>query len=365
MWSLFALASGFWLLLPSQVVASGSCTLCASGVAPSLPKQEFISGSTCGQIYESLIAGNGGVSADSQLCHDTQIDGFKKCGCPTFPEQYCSMCEGGEFNIPSDFVKIPEVLLEDNPFCGNALFTEKSEGLCDATRRAAYHCGCPNAPTPLCQDICRPPNSQVALEGRTADSTPSAQRLLPPLFQYTCDDMYELAPFMLTEQECNDLKDPAYDLIDEDAYCCSENVPLVPTSGCDLCDGASLLAPGAVVSVGNDGAQMTCMDLQILAFLTTNSTYCEDSIRQQQYTDTCCLGITSQPNDATTAAPSYAPSVSRESTTSLRPTKPPSSFQSDPLNSNNENSGGRGAHSMRPKAAYFGLGMAIILFIMA
>lgn len=357
---LIALASALWFLSPSYAVASGICTLCASGVAPSLPNEEFISGSTCGQIHELMIAGTGGVSADSQFCHDTQIDAFKKCGCPTFPEQYCSLCEDGEFEIPSDFVKIPGVLLEDNPFCGNALFSKKSDGHCDATRRAAYHCGCPNAPTPICQATCRPPNSQVALEGRAADSTPAAQRLLPPLFQYTCDDMYELAPFMLTEQECSSLIDEAYNLVDENAYCCSETVPSTPTKGCDLCEDSSLLAPGAVVSVGNDEAQMTCRDLQILSFLTTDSTYCETSIKQQQYIDTCCFGITSQPSGARTATPSSAPTLS----TSLRPTKPPSILQGDPL-STNENGGESGACSWRPNVLLCGLVVVISVFLMA
>ena len=297
---------------------SGSCTLCTNNDTPTkletgtLPGAGFLTCEKANDLIQNLDVGD-------ELCESMQLGAFMSCGCPTYPSTFCAMCDNDGHELPSNtkFNTIPLNTLPADSLCVDSLFTRQATGLCDEYRRAASYCGCPGSPNPICQAVCRPPSESVA------------GRLLPPYFEMTCSDMYLQSPFYVTKQECSDLQDLTYSLIDEMAYCCMDTVVQQSTVTCDLCSGGGLTNPGRWVTVVDEGdntntISMTCQDLYTLSLAVTNETYCNTSILQTSFVEACCLGWTDPPS----AAPSESPSDAPSETPSFQPSSAPSTAPS-------------------------------------
>jgi hypothetical protein len=261
--------------------AAAACTLCFGGQeAANLTNGILATGVSC-QATNSIL---GNTPSDSPDCIRIQMEAYQGCGCPTYDQDtFCSMCSDSSFDIPSPLTVIPVIDMT----CQRALFVTKESGLCDATARAAYICGCPGAPAPECF-FCSD-------GGATKPSLPN--RILPPHYNLTCGDITTIAPFY-TADECPSL---TADIgINMDQYCGCTNSDEGTTTSCSLCGETPMALPDAKFTF--DAGEMTCTDLGDLAEAIDDTAFCTDF--KGEYSDYCCLGITGQPSMAPVAAAS-------------------------------------------------------------
>ncbi|KAL7569333.1 hypothetical protein ACA910_016875 [Epithemia clementina (nom. ined.)] len=316
------------LLGQLSTLVGGQCKLCTNGGTASYLSTGILQGDvTCQQLDSSI----GFIPSDSAICEYWQMQAFMYCGCPTYPvSSFCSMCANNAFNIPSNtkFKRIPLKAIPSNQsVCVDSLFTRQSD-LCQEYQRAAYYCGCPNAPAPICHAVCKPPSPDAS-----TTEIPAANRLLPPYFNMTCQDMYLQLPFYWTDDECTALQDPAYSLIDESAYCCSNTMPQQPSlgTGCDLCSGGPVLNPARIVTVAVSGTntevKLSCKDLQALSYVVTDDAYCDSFfVQNPALGEACCLGLSDAPSQKPSTRPIGTPSEPPSQIPSEQPTKTKGEF---------------------------------------
>jgi hypothetical protein len=188
--------------LTTTLVNSQQCTLCEDGSAvdPSLN----IGSATCTEIDMAINA----TALGSPTCIDAQLEGYKNCACPTFPDVFCSMCgsDGSFEDIPNDRTKVAFT----GQTCANLLFVKEAtlDSCLDITKYQTL-CQCPNAPAApgtciMCGD---------GTEFRNADTVVDT-------FGTTCQQALDYAPFA-TDTECASVVAPLADM------CCA--VPGSPT----------------------------------------------------------------------------------------------------------------------------------------
>ena len=295
----------------------GYCSLCYNDGTPSLlTTGEWPGGALSCQAAQTALA----FIDDTDACEFWQVEAFMYCGCPSYPASYCSMCADDAFDIPDStkFKGIPFSSLPGGSLCVDSLFIPRSEGHCEDFQRAAHFCGCPNAPLPVCNAVCEPPTVSATA------TTAAADRLLPPSFTMTCQDMYVQSPFYLKQSECSNFQDPITSLIDESAYCCSSDLPDQPVDTCDLCHGRNLTNPSRLVNIaaGSITVEMTCQDVQALSYVVTDETYCNTTfLEETDLVEACCTGLSDPPSPS----PSEVPTTRPTATPSMQPSEQPSS----------------------------------------
>lgn len=266
---------------------SAACTLCFGGQEPANLEDGFIAAGVTCKATNSIV---GYTPSDSPDCIDIQMEAYQGCGCPSYDEDtFCPMCSDSSFDIPTPLMVIPST----NMTCLRALFVSKESGLCDATRRAAYICGCNGAPAPEC----------FYCSNGAKPTRPS--RILPPHYNMTCGDLNTLSPFY-TAGECPSLTADIH--INMDKYCGCTNDgsdSSTETLSCSLCGETPMALPNA--SFTFDAGKMTCTDLNDLAEATDDTAFCTNF--KDEYFDYCCLGITGNPSLSPVAAPTPATPV--------------------------------------------------------
>jgi hypothetical protein len=262
------------------VVVQAQCTLCADGV--SMPAANASIGGTKCSVVEAVIVM---TPADNEVCTMTQVEGYKYCGCPTFPETvYCSLCQYNGSYVALDKAYQDLVVPGTSITCADAEFRKLSDGDCSTIQtQAAWFCGCPNTTRSSDCHLCT-----------NATATPN-NLLLPPTFNKTCAALDREAG---TNSQCVNLTSTLP--IDVEAYCgCVSNA--VPLNSCRVCgDGIDVLNPDS--KIGADSA-MTCKALDAMAAFVNDANYC--TTIQTDYAVTCCMPV--QPSQAPVAAPTKAP----------------------------------------------------------
>jgi hypothetical protein len=288
---LLVLASSVSLSVLAQSSAFKPCTLCADGSSGSLTKS--FGTTPCSAIAKVI----GATPADSHECLDIQMQAYQYCDCPTYPQEYCSLCPNGEYEIANPRQRIPTLPREGaqkNSFytCSEVKFARKDEGdTCDILPSAAALCGCPGASPPTCS-LC-------------PDSKKAPDRRVPPDFKYTCSDLQALAAL---STDCVELTTNSP--IDIEAFCkCTDELP-PPT--CSLCEEYAPLPEGTFV-VLDVAIGLSCGSLlnNIIPTVTSND-YCKEL--QYMYQGSCCTG-------APTFAPTFVPTRRpRQKQTTVKPT---------------------------------------------
>jgi hypothetical protein len=265
-----------------------ACTLCFGGQEPTnLANGTLATGITC-EFSNSII---GSTPSDSPDCIKLQMEAYQGCGCPAYDQEaFCPMCSDASFFIPTPLAVIPTIDMT----CGRALFVMKESGLCDATRRAAFICGCSGAVAPecfYCSDGVKP-------------TMPT--RILPPHYNVTCGDLNAISQ-LYTDAECPSLTADMH--INMDKYCgCNNNGSpstdnATETFSCSLCGETPMALPNATYTFA--AGEMTCADLSNLAEAIDDTAFCTNF--KDDYFDYCCLGITGKPSMAPDAADADAP----------------------------------------------------------
>jgi hypothetical protein len=135
--------------------------LCYGGAEYNTSK--FVGEIPCSVIATSLIGSN------QEDCENYQVTfGFENCGCRTYPDSFCPMCEGAFIDIPDGDLTVPGT--DDQ--CSERLFVRADEnGSCDHAGKPAYFCGCPGSTAPLCH-VCgdekfeiTKPNETLVVQG--------------------------------------------------------------------------------------------------------------------------------------------------------------------------------------------------------
>jgi hypothetical protein len=175
----------------TTTLVNSQCTLCEDGSA--VDPNGTIGSATCVQIDEASAS----TALDSTLCIEAQLEGYKNCGCPTFPNVYCSMCSDGSFDIPNERTQVPFT----GQTCAEILFVKETElNSCQDITKYQTLCECPNAPAApgtclLCGD---------GTEFRNADMVVDA-------LGTTCQQVLDYAPFV-TDTECASVIAPLADV---------------------------------------------------------------------------------------------------------------------------------------------------------
>ena len=245
------------------------CSLCEDGSLPSTStrtiweKEEW----NCQDLSQILTIL--GVSSNSDDCDSLQFQGFRDCGCPTFPAgSICSLCPGGFTNIEDPTMAIPGY---PGVTCGDILFARREDNdddanpttttaaaaatllSCTELERFSRFCKCPEACS-LC---------------RYNDEVPQfPQRVIPFLStldqEVTCADhaaQVERVPF----DRCESFLEPPVP-VDTSALC---GCPMSsPPNLCTLCpqEGQRVRDPSLIIP---QAGGRTCAELEeYLSFVT-------------------------------------------------------------------------------------------------
>lgn len=281
-----------WSILPR--IASQSCTLCSDGSTSMQTTTAMIGPVRCSYM-ESLV---GNLDTTSSTCEEMNLIGYRYCDCPTYPEDiFCSMCSNGSYDIPNLKLKIPLT----NETCENYLFSKRADEpdeSCDRLHGAAHYCGCPDAEPSSCS-FC--PTGQ---EGPAF----SSDKLVPPLFAFSCADWVNAAKLFPPGEKCQSLGSELP--INIRAYCgCRQEIDAeIEPSSCSLCSASSdsssssltvLINPNMIV---NSAHSLTCQHFHDMALTVTDEPYCL-SLRSKFGKD-CCGEYASVP---TITAPTISP----------------------------------------------------------
>lgn len=200
------------------------CTLCADGSAPNLSLESDSLQWTCSNLAvfaDILIAGE-------QECIDLQFAGFWDCECPTYPENYCTLCPGGSNEITNPDFIVPS---NANLTCRQILYVDENRlDSCEELAPFRSMCGCPtDVQCSFCTDGTVPTFGDRIIPYLTTSENPvtcasnAAKAFSAP--PATCED-YTIAPVPVNGQ----------------AYCgCQGTAPL---DLCTLCpEGTTLVNP--------------------------------------------------------------------------------------------------------------------------
>lgn len=182
----------------SQQTTGEECTLCYDGSAANL--ELTIGGGSGGVKCSTLIEDVQGLSVDA--CLQLQMLGYTDCACPTYPSQYCSMCDNDFTAIPNPNTLIPGTATK----CSDRLFVKTNETFtCDDAKKPGYVCGCPDAIEPTC-NICGSTNSQP--------TEWNAQVIADGIGSYTCEELYHqtLLLELVAGDQCTSVQSVAKDV---------------------------------------------------------------------------------------------------------------------------------------------------------
>lgn len=212
----------------SEQMHSDGCSLCADGAIPesneSSTSTSSMGGLDCRTIAEELQS----TPSHSNECRQMQQFAFQHCHCPSFPPNFCPLCENAFLDLPNLFRPIPPFLLvppqsQPSPSakdttetrlltCSDVLFGDRTvPGQCEQYARATAYCGCPKESTTGIDNTTTPTNTTIttachlcAMASSTSTSNDSSniniladvpishrQRRLPPDFRFTCRDYQE------------------------------------------------------------------------------------------------------------------------------------------------------------------------------
>lgn len=270
--------------------SQAGCTLCADA-SPPIGNNSFGGGTDCSLIDASI----GMTPAGDKYCTLLQVQGYSFCGCPTFPDTFCNMCD---YNT-TGYVALPKnrqsrVISGTNLTCAAAEFLPVSDGECGAAQAAASYCGCPNAPARSSNcSLCENASTTVVVNNRR----------LPPLFDTTCaeldDSIGQSAP------PCRTSNATANVPLLLQGYCGCPPTADAPSSQCSFCGGNNTVVnPKAIV---DPSSGVTCRDVETMAMFVNSAEYC--TTLQTDYNVTCCLPTPAPVAAPVAAAPVAAPSA--------------------------------------------------------
>lgn len=162
------------------------CTLCFGG--GEYDESKTIGGISCSEFTSNLVGLN------QEECESLQMIGYENCGCNTYPNTYCPMCEGSFLNIPEPNRQVPGT---QDATCGELLFVRAAaDGSCDHARKPAFFCGCPGATEPGCS-ICGDST------GRLQINNPNATLVVQGVGSAMCHE-YETRALLgeLNDEQC-------------------------------------------------------------------------------------------------------------------------------------------------------------------
>lgn len=171
-----------WLVLAIlRLSAAQQCTMCVGGT-PFDPNGRIGGATSCFAISQYINA----TAASDRVCLETQLQSYIGCGCETYPDIFCPMCEGAFVDITDPNKEIPLVGMT----CQEALFVDKSSGKCTMIQQAAYFCGCPGATPSNCSSV--PMGKAQPI--RIAPCLRSLQRRVPPMKRPRRSYLPKIAP---------------------------------------------------------------------------------------------------------------------------------------------------------------------------
>jgi len=272
------------------------CTWCADGTVP----DDGFEGTSCGFLPEETISM---TPADDPACAQAQLlAGYKECGCPTFPDAYCNMCDYGNAGYKElSPRRLQNLVIPGAPIasktCKEAEFPLSNEtAFCSYVQTAAWYCGCPNAERAadsnyVCNDKSEPANSN---------------RILPPDYELTCGVLDRAGGIGVFDFEATVQAIP----LDVQGYCgCTQDVK--PPANCSVCGDEPLLNGNYTLDAAGG---MTCNELDAIASWINTNDGC--TTLQDDFGALCCMEIVpmtpmpvTAPSPMAPAAPVAAPTV--------------------------------------------------------
>ena len=241
---------------------------------------------------------------NDDACNMARLTGFQDCECPTFPDEYCSMCaypdEDSAYEPLSRVHQGQMIPIFDDLTCAEAEFLPSENALCGSLSQAAWFCGCPiNSVSELVRGDC------YLCEDQRAPN----ERKLPPTFEMTCRDVdREGGLYYDFDVSCEDvlLGQEVATQIDYENYCACKDSE-TPVDTCSFCGAlGTVLNPDGVVVAGTG---MTCTEMETLTRFVVDNDYC--ATLQEDHAEFCC----NVPQSTLTTATSSSVPWYRSSTT--------------------------------------------------